>query len=66
MDFVDTSVLLYRISLDPEEREKQEISSELLGRDDLCLSIQVLQEFYVQATRGSRDDALQHIERPAI
>jgi len=62
MDFIDTNILLYRISSDPNEREKQRIASDLLERDDLCLSVQVLQEFYVQATRESRDDALRHDE----
>lgn len=32
----------------------------LLDRDDCALSVQVLQEFYVQATRQSRKDALSH------
>lgn len=32
----------------------------LLAADDLGLSAQVLQEFYVQATRPSRPDALPH------
>jgi predicted nucleic acid-binding protein len=60
--FVDTNVLLYSISRDPGERRKQEIAVALLQRDDLALSVQVLQEFYVQATRQSRADAIAHAD----
>ena len=62
MPFVDTNLLLYRVSLDPKERFKQEIAAEILHRGDLCLSTQVRQELYVQATRPSRCDALTHGE----
>lgn len=33
---------------------------ELLDRDGAALSVQVLQEFYVQATRPTRSDRLPH------
>jgi predicted nucleic acid-binding protein len=56
--FVDTNVVLYAISRDPEEREKARIANELLSSRDVGLSVQVLQEFYVQATRQSRADRL--------
>jgi predicted nucleic acid-binding protein len=56
--FVDTNVLLYAISSDPEERGKAAVANELLRSRDLGLSAQVLQEFYVQATRESRTDRL--------
>ena len=62
MRFVDTNILLYRISSDPLEIRKQGIAAEILSERDLCLSVQVLQEFYVQATRASRSDALSHEE----
>jgi predicted nucleic acid-binding protein len=58
--FVDTNVLLYAISRDPEERAKAERANELLTARDLALSVQVLQEFYVQATRATRADAIAH------
>jgi len=58
--FVDTNVLLYAISRDPQERGKAAIANELLAGRDVALSVQVLQEFYVQATRESRDDPLTH------
>lgn len=60
MRFVDTNVLLYSISRAPEERDKAAVALEILGRRDLALSVQVLQEFYVQATRASRPDRLRH------
>lgn len=60
MRFVDTNVLLYAISRDPEEQDKATHANELLSARDLALSTQVLQEFYVQATRESRPDPLTH------
>jgi len=58
--FVDTNVLLYAISRDPAEREKARRANDILADRDLALSVQVLQEFYVQATRPSRPDAIGH------
>lgn len=58
--FVDTNVLLYAISRDAAERGKAETANAILGSGDLALSVQVLQEFYVQATRASRPDRLAH------
>jgi predicted nucleic acid-binding protein len=58
--FVDTNVLLYSVSRDPAEQEKAARARTVLDRRDLTLSTQVLQEFYVQATRPSRSMALSH------
>jgi predicted nucleic acid-binding protein len=58
--FLDTNVLLYSISRDPAETAKRERAIDLLDRDDGALSVQVLQEFYVQATRPNRPDPLPH------
>jgi predicted nucleic acid-binding protein len=58
--FIDTNVLLYSISRDPAEERKRARAVALLQEDDLALSVQVLQEFYVQATRGNRPDPLPH------
>jgi predicted nucleic acid-binding protein len=58
--FVDTNVLLYAISREPDERAKAERANEILAGRDVALSVQVLQEFYVQATRESRPDRLTH------
>ena len=60
MRFVDTNVLLYAISRDPAELDKAKRASDILAERDLALSVQVLQEFYVQATRASRPDAIGH------
>jgi predicted nucleic acid-binding protein len=64
--FVDTNVLLYAISRDPDERTKATLASELISSRDLGLSVQVLQEFYVQATRASRADPLTHEQAAAL
>jgi predicted nucleic acid-binding protein len=58
--FFDTNILLYSISRDPAEAEKRDRAIALLDRDDGALSVQVLQEFYVQATRATRPDRLPH------
>jgi predicted nucleic acid-binding protein len=58
--FVDTNILLYAVSRDLEERYKAERARGLLSERDLALSVQVLQEFYVQATRPTRPDPLRH------
>ena len=60
MRFVDTNILLYAISRDPAEQQKAAIASSIIEAGDIGLSVQVLQEFYVQATRPTRDDALTH------
>ena len=62
MRFVDTNVLLYAISTQPAESGKAAKAQEVLTSRDLMLSVQVLQEFYVQATRKNRADALRHDE----
>jgi predicted nucleic acid-binding protein len=58
--FLDTNILLYSISADPGETAKRDRAIELLDRDDVALSVQVLQEFYEQATRASRADPIPH------
>ena len=59
MRFVDTNVLLYSISTDPSETTKRDIADAILVARDLVLSAQVLQEFYVQATRVTRSNHLE-------
>lgn len=66
MRFLDTNILLYRVSCDPKEAGKRVIAADLLQCDDLALSVQVLQEFYVQATRTSRKNRLSHEEAAAL
>ncbi|HEY5815183.1 MAG TPA: PIN domain-containing protein [Solirubrobacterales bacterium] len=60
MRFVDTNILLYAVSRDPQELHKAQRARDILAERDLALSVQVLQEFYVQATRESRSDPLTH------
>ena len=62
--FADTNILIYAISSDPAERDKAELANEILATRDLGISVQVLQEFYVQATSESRPGRLTH-ERAA-
>jgi predicted nucleic acid-binding protein len=58
--FLDTNILLYSISTARGEHGKRERSLELLDQTEVALSVQVLQEFYVQATRPTRTDRLPH------
>ena len=62
MRFVDTSILIYAVSTAAEDADKSRCALALLDERDLALSVQVLQEFYVQATRSSRPRALTHTE----
>ena len=66
MIFVDTNILLYAISTQAEESEKNQKAKAILSNADLTLSVQVLQEFYVQATRPTRTDPLTHEEATAL
>lgn len=58
--FFDTNVLIYSISIDAAEAAKRERAVTLLERADGAVSIQVLQEFYTQATRPTRPHPLPH------
>ena len=60
MRFADTNILLYAISTSREERPKSQIALQLLDAGDLALSVQVLQEFYVQSTHSRRSGGLSH------
>ena len=60
MVFFDTNILLYSISSNPAEAVKRDRAGVLLDRADGALSVQVLGEFYVQATRPTRPDPLSH------
>ena len=60
MTFVDTNVLLYAASRDPAEQAKARRANDVLLARNVELSVQVLQEFYVQATRPTRTDRLSH------
>ena len=58
--FADTNVLLYAVSTADDEAAKRLTARTILDREDLVLSVQVLQEFYVQATRPTKPDRLAH------
>ncbi len=60
LHFLDTNILLYSISRDLNEAGKRERAITLMDGDGGALSVQVLQEFYVQATRASRPDPIPH------
>ncbi len=58
MQFVDTNVLLYAACGTPRDAAKRRRALALLAEPDLALSVQVLQEFYHQATRRNREGRL--------
>ena len=60
MRLVDTNVLLYAVSASPEEAVRRRRARELLGGSSLAVSVQVLQEFYHQATHPKRSWRLSH------
>jgi predicted nucleic acid-binding protein len=64
--FLDTNVLLYAISHAPDEAARAERALQLLDAADCALSVQVLQEFYVQATRRSKADRIEHRHAVAL
>jgi predicted nucleic acid-binding protein len=55
--FVDTSILIYYISSDPSE-PRIDRAFALIDAGSNSLSVQVLQEFYVQATWPTWSDSL--------
>ncbi len=62
MGFVDTNVLIYAISPSADEADKRRQARALLRQGGLALSVQVLQEFYVQVTRPTRKEPLTHAQ----
>jgi predicted nucleic acid-binding protein len=73
--FVDTNILLYAASTDPGEADKRKRAREILAGADWGLSVQVLQELYINLIRPSRramshDDAValirQLMRRPVV
>ncbi len=66
MRFVDTNVLLYGVSPLPEDAGKRRQALALLRGPDLAVSVQVLQEFYHQATRPTRPGRLSHADALAF
>jgi predicted nucleic acid-binding protein len=64
--FVDTNVLLYAAGTARDEAAKTRAARAILDGSDLGLSVQVLQEFYVQATRTTRRDRLTHAQASTL
>ncbi len=60
MRFVDTNVLIDAASRATVEPERRHRARQLLSGPDLAVSVQVLQEFYHQATRTTRPGWLTH------
>jgi predicted nucleic acid-binding protein len=58
--FLDTNVLIYAALTEPKDIKKKLAARKLLDRDDAGVSVQVLQEFYVQTTRPTRQNRLSH------
>ena len=58
--FFDTNILLYAVSTAPREADKRTRAEALLLEPDGALSVQVLQEFYVQAIRVTGQVKLAH------
>lgn len=66
MRFVDTNVLVYSVCPEPADAAKHVIATALLESTDMALSVQVFQEFYVQAVRPSRSRPLTHDQAVAF
>jgi len=64
--FLDTNVLLYSISTHPGEEAKRDIAIAAIENGDNAISVQVLQEFYVQATRPTFRGAVPHEDAVAL
>jgi predicted nucleic acid-binding protein len=56
VEFLDTNILMYAASGIPADREKSRIARELVQREDMAISLQVLQEFYNAARRPKKLD----------
>lgn len=52
--FADTNLFLYAASKDPADAGRKAVARELLGREDIGISAQVLQEFAHNATAKKR------------
>jgi predicted nucleic acid-binding protein len=52
--FVDTNILIYAARKKNDEPRKHSVAVDILRNERLCVSAQVLQEFYVAARRTDR------------
>ena len=51
LNFVDTNIFIYAASRDPADEERTKIARDILENQNIALSTQVLQEFYVTAIK---------------
>ncbi|MBX3166004.1 MAG: hypothetical protein KF760_01285 [Candidatus Eremiobacteraeota bacterium] len=58
--------MLYAVATAIDESDKTRAALQILTAQDLVLSVQVLQEFYVQATHQRRPDPLTHQQACAL
>jgi predicted nucleic acid-binding protein len=63
--FVDTNVLIYAIDSSAAEKSKSQRAKEILRGGTVCLSTQVLGEFYRATTSPRRASPLTHLEAVA-
>ncbi len=63
--FLDTNILVYAIETDGPEPDKAAVALALARRDAVCLSTQVLGEFYSAVTSRRRARPLTHDEAVA-
>jgi predicted nucleic acid-binding protein len=63
--FVDTNVLVYAISGASDESEKSANATRILQNEPVCISTQVLGEFYDAVTSPRRPSPLMHDEAVA-
>jgi predicted nucleic acid-binding protein len=66
MQFLDTNILLYALSTDPGEAAKAEKALDLLNQPNCAIPVQVVQEFYVQATRENKTSRITHDQAIAL
>jgi predicted nucleic acid-binding protein len=64
-DFLDTTILVYAIETGGPHPDKSAIALRLARRDDICLSTQVLGEFYRVVTSRRRAKPATHDEAVA-
>lgn len=63
--FVDTNILVYAIEANGPDRDKTRVAREVLRDPGVCLSTQVLGEFYRAVTSARRASPLGHDEAVA-
>ena len=64
--FLDTDVLLYAVSSAPEEAMEYEVAWRIIEENNWGISVQVLQEFYVNATGKLRNRVRPQVTAPFI